>query len=139
MRNNLIKKALSIALALSILANLSSHIHAADLVAIPQNVRTPILTPAPTQTRSTELSFKSFEAKISNVFKREKTKPRLAATYSGACGTGVTYNLDTTADVLTISGSGAMTDYTYGGTPWHSHRSFIKTVVIENGVTSIGS
>ena len=68
MRNNLIKKALSIASALSILVNISSQTHAADLAAIPQNVRPPILTPAPTQTRSTELSFQSFEAKISKCF-----------------------------------------------------------------------
>jgi len=38
---------------------------------------------------------------------------------------------------LTISGTGAMADYTSGG-PWHSHKDSIKAVIIGAGVTSIG-
>lgn len=61
--------------------------------------------------------------------------------YSGSCGTGVTYSL-TDDGVLTISGSGAMTDYAnVGSRPWNSDsfRNQITSVVIESGVTSIGS
>ncbi len=61
--------------------------------------------------------------------------------YSGSCGTGVTYSL-TDDGVLTISGSGAMTDYAnVGSRPWNSdsYRNQITSVVIESGVTSIGS
>jgi hypothetical protein len=39
---------------------------------------------------------------------------------------------------LTISGNGAMEDYTYGQSPWYSYRSSIKTIDIQQGVTSIG-
>jgi hypothetical protein len=39
---------------------------------------------------------------------------------------------------LTISGTGAMPDYNSSGAPWYSYRSSITTVVINDGVTSIG-
>ena len=45
-----------------------------------------------------------------------------------------TWTLDNNG-VLTISGNGAMEDYYYSAGPW---RTNIKTVIIENGVTSIG-
>lgn len=61
---------------------------------------------------------------------------------SGKCGTKVTYTISDDG-VLTISGTGAMANYTYkdndsSNCPWHSVRWAIKKVVIENGVTSIG-
>lgn len=63
----------------------------------------------------------------------------VAAATSGSCGTGVNWSLDTTAGTLTISGAGAMKDYSmFSNAPWYSSRSKIKSVVIENGVTSIG-
>ena len=57
---------------------------------------------------------------------------------SGSCGENVTWTL--TADgTLTISGTGAMTDYTYDSrSPWYSCRTYIKRVVMQQGVTSIG-
>ena len=57
---------------------------------------------------------------------------------SGSCGENVTWTL--TADgTLTISGMGAMTDYTYDSrSPWYSCRTYIKRVVMQQGVTSIG-
>ena len=57
---------------------------------------------------------------------------------SGSCGENVTWTL--TADgTLTISGTGAMTDYTYDSrSPWYSCRAYIKRVVMQQGVTSIG-
>jgi uncharacterized repeat protein (TIGR02543 family) len=42
-------------------------------------------------------------------------------------------------DVLTISGSGEMADFSsYKGHPWYSYHGTLKSVVIEEGVTSIG-
>ncbi len=57
---------------------------------------------------------------------------------SGTCGTNLTWTLDTESGILTISGTGAMTDYSYSNSPWYSYRESIKTVKIGNSVTSIG-
>ena len=62
---------------------------------------------------------------------------------SGKCGTKVTYTISDDG-VLTISGTGAMANYTYkdndsSNCPWHSVRWAINKVVVENGVTSIGN
>lgn len=56
---------------------------------------------------------------------------------SGTCGSSVTWTLNDSG-TLTISGSGAMTDFSYSTSPWYSSRSSIKSVIISNGVTSIG-
>ena len=62
-----------------------------------------------------------------------------AAVSSGTCGENVNWTL-TNDGTLTISGTGAMTDYVFSdGAPWYGFRSQVKTVVIENGVTSIGN
>ncbi|MDL2290137.1 leucine-rich repeat protein [Paludibacteraceae bacterium OttesenSCG-928-F17] len=53
---------------------------------------------------------------------------------SGTTG-GLTWIISN--DTLTISGTGPMPDYP-SNAPWYSDPSFIKTVVIESGVTSIG-
>ena len=57
-------------------------------------------------------------------------------------GQDVTWSLtdedgDNVKETLTITGSGAMKDYD-DDTPWYNNRLNIKTVVIEDGVTSIG-
>ena len=57
------------------------------------------------------------------------------AATSGTCGTNVTWTLDDNG-TLTISGTGDMADYY--SSPF-SDNSNIKSVVIENGVTSIGN
>lgn len=60
--------------------------------------------------------------------------------YSGTCGTNLTWTLDTGTGVLAINGTGAMTNYSSDSSvPWYSYRSYIKTVTIADGVTSIGS
>lgn len=64
---------------------------------------------------------------------------------SGKCGDNATWKYS--RGTLTISGTGAMTNYgysektdEYAETPWLSaYAEAIKTVVIENGVTSIGN
>ena len=77
-----------------------------------------------------------------------------AHTYNGACGKvakqqgldgwEVTWELSKSTgsadyDVLTISGNGAMRDYSsMKERPWNNNSSTIKTLIIEEGVTSIG-
>ena len=61
-----------------------------------------------------------------------------AKTYSGTCGTNVTWSLDTSTGLLEISGSGDMADYSFSSAPWHSYCGRIKTVTIGDSVTSIG-
>lgn len=59
---------------------------------------------------------------------------------SGSCGTGVTWTLTGTSPnyTLTISGTGAIQDAVWGTMPWNSYKSSITTLIIEDGVTSIG-
>ena len=57
---------------------------------------------------------------------------------SGTCGENVEWSLDKNG-LLTISGSGTMSSYTSSShAPWYSNNAKIKSVVVENGVTSIG-
>ena len=66
------------------------------------------------------------------------TSIALATTYTGTTG-DCTYTLDTSDSTLVISGTGAMEDYsTLLDEPWWSYHSYVKTVTIEDGVTSIG-
>lgn len=63
-----------------------------------------------------------------------------AATETGSCGTDLTYTFDTETGVLTISGTGAMTDF-YRDTPapWSSYAADVRTAVLEEGVTTLGN
>ena len=61
-----------------------------------------------------------------------------AYVYSGECGDNVTWSYNTSTYTLTISGTGDMYDYSYNNRPWESYEDDIKTVVINNGVTTIG-
>ena len=59
---------------------------------------------------------------------------------SGSCGNNVTYRLDEDG-VLTISGSGEMQNYyfyVYDSAPWFGNGDLVTTVVIEEGVSTIG-
>ena len=49
----------------------------------------------------------------------------------------LTWNLSD--GTLTISGNGAMPNYMWNGAPWYPYRASIHTVVMKNGVTTIGS
>lgn len=60
-------------------------------------------------------------------------------TSSGTCGANLTWTLDDEG-TLTISGTGAMTDYSAPRqVPWNSSRSAVKKVMIDSGVTGIGA
>ena len=58
---------------------------------------------------------------------------------SGSCGDNVTWTYVEATQTLTISGSGAMYDYSSTRSPWYNYREMIKKAVIEEGVTSIGN
>ena len=70
----------------------------------------------------------------------------ISAAMSGDCGaTGndhVTWSFDKSSGTLTISGNGAMADYTVNGTvddrPWKDYAESITKVQISEGVTSLG-
>ena len=58
----------------------------------------------------------------------------------GSCGTNVKYYYAPYPHKLTISGMGAMTDYADKSTrPWYSYIGDLQTVVIEPGVTRVGT
>lgn len=56
---------------------------------------------------------------------------------SGKCGDNVTWKLE--GDTLTISGTGPMFDYKSYNGPWDSTRMDIKSIVVGEGVTTIGN
>jgi len=64
---------------------------------------------------------------------------------SGSCGTDATWTMtdedgNGSFETLTISGTGAMTEYTtLDNRPWHDDRTAITTVNIGDGVTTIGN
>jgi hypothetical protein len=59
--------------------------------------------------------------------------------HSGTFGEGNALGWALCEGVLTISGTGAMTDYDPTTAPWHAYREEITAVVIEPGVESIGA
>ncbi|MDR1848033.1 MAG: leucine-rich repeat protein [Bacteroidales bacterium] len=60
-----------------------------------------------------------------------------ALAQSGTCGANLTWTLSN--GTLTISGTGAMTNWSYSSSvPWYSYRSYITILVIGESVTSIG-
>lgn len=67
-----------------------------------------------------------------------------AATASGNCGpfdspTSVTWTMDTVTGTLTISGSGQMSNYLEATQPWAAYLNSIQSVIVGNGVTSVGN
>lgn len=60
---------------------------------------------------------------------------------SGPCGENQTWTFDEQTGVLTISGTGEMTNYDFYGedtAPWRLYNDTITKVILEDGVTSIG-
>ena len=73
------------------------------------------------------------------VAKGWNTKFTIEEGASGSCGTNVQWHFDPCTGVLSLSGTGSMTDYSYGEAPWSVYRTSITSVSIANGITSIGS
>lgn len=62
----------------------------------------------------------------------------VSAAETGTCGDGLTWTYS--AGTLTVSGDGAMTDFTEEDmAPWYSFRDQIRRVVLADGLTSIGN
>ena len=60
-------------------------------------------------------------------------------THSGTCGTNLTWSLDTSTGVMTISGAGYMDGYeSYKDVPWYPYADSINSAVIKDGVKSVG-
>ena len=57
--------------------------------------------------------------------------------YSGTCGENLTWLFDPSNGSLTISGTGALDDYSAGNAPWDTHRDTIRLIQIAAGVTAI--
>ena len=69
-----------------------------------------------------------------NVYSNLET---LDMTPHGKCGDYLYWNI--TENTLTIFGTGAMYDYAYEDfSPWYTHKGSLKTLVLEEGMTSIG-
>lgn len=58
---------------------------------------------------------------------------------SGSCGNNVTYTFDSSTGELTISGTGEMDNYEENNLSPFYWLEDIKTVIISDGVTSIGN
>ena len=66
-------------------------------------------------------------------------KTRTVYTVGGSCGAYAKWSLNTDEGVLTIYGSGAMSNFSRSSAPWGSYKDSIKKVVIRSGITSVGS
>ena len=61
-----------------------------------------------------------------------------AEVYSGTCGNNLNWSLDTETGAFVITGSGAMDSYTSPSLiPWQNYKSFIKSISLPSGLTSI--
>lgn len=149
MPNNKLKRAISVTLSLSLMTSAPQIGNAADLV--PANSK--ILLAHPFQSVIVQkdsivnFSMKSIESKSSNMLKALKStetenvvKQRTGRNVQTGSDGSIEYTYDSSADTLTISGSGTMDDYSNSNyTPWKDYRFSTKAVKIENGVTSIGN
>ena len=57
---------------------------------------------------------------------------------TGSCGNNISYTLNPVTGLLNISGTGNMTNYRWATTPFGENK-IIETVVISDGITSVGS
>ncbi len=55
----------------------------------------------------------------------------------GSCGDKCKWKFDDETGLLIISGTGKMEDFS-SGAPWYKSKLYIKEIIIENGITSIG-
>ena len=56
----------------------------------------------------------------------------------GACGDDLAWTFNDATGKLTITGSGAMDDWSWSDTPWEAHMSHITSVELPVGLTTIG-
>jgi len=89
---------------------------------------------------STDSAYIKTWAKTNNrAWANEKYFPDEDVLAFGTCGESAMWQVSSD-DVLTISGTGAIADYSYvSSTPWSSYRRNLKAVVVEEGITETGS
>lgn len=61
-----------------------------------------------------------------------------AEVYNGTCGDNLTWSLNTDDGTFTITGEGPMYEYNWDS-PWYDYRDTIKSVIVGEGVTTIGA
>lgn len=61
-----------------------------------------------------------------------------AAVMTGTCGDNITWEYNDETFELVLSGSGDMAESEYGKQPWKEYKNDIKSVVVNDGITSIG-
>ncbi len=87
---------------------------------------------------SNGMDYSSAEFSASYPMGTENYTPTVSETVAeGTCGENLTWKLDD-GGRLTVSGTGAMTDFTSSGQPWRDWKQEIRSVVIAEGVTSVG-
>ena len=74
-------------------------------------------------------------ALVANLF----TVGAFAEATSGSCGSNLTWTVNTETGELTISGTGAMNDYSSTTAPWSAYNDVITEVTVGEGVTSLGA
>lgn len=77
-------------------------------------------------------------ASFQEIYQMEPEMPEVMA---GTCGENVTWSIDPDLSILTIEGTGAMTNFDYRNdekAPWARYRSYFQHVVVGQGVTTIG-
>ena len=66
--------------------------------------------------------------------------PAVQAADSGSCGSGLSWRFDAKTGLLTVTGSGKMTEWeSAANVPWAEHAGEIRTVTLASGVKSIGA
>lgn len=74
-------------------------------------------------------------ALVANLF----TVGAFAEATSGSCGADLTWTVNTETGELTISGTGAMNDYSSTTAPWKAYNDVITKVTVGEGVTALWS
>lgn len=139
---------ISIAIAAAIVANASAPISANQLMPFAEKSVPPSKHLSSfVQPKSTNFSIKSIEKKILNIFNStNKMKSKnLQILDSKSCGNGVYYKFipdshdSPDSGILNIYGAGEMYHYTADSpAPWDADKNLIKSVIINDGITSVG-
>ena len=92
------------------------------------------ITPA-----SIKLQLYSSAAKTSYSASSNWNSFNISTSKTGSCGASATWTLNFETNNLSISGSGAMNDYTSSTLPWIADTAYIYTVSIADDITKIGN
>ncbi len=74
-----------------------------------------------------------------NGFAFVRSGDKMVKTDGSPCGPTALWTFDDSTDTLTIMGTGEMTDYSKSTQPWASFREDIRSVIVSDGITTIGN